>query len=235
MKYRRKGYGRMSRKKSYKKGGRKRNGPTGRVSSRHTLTNIVQTVVRRNAELKWFGYVDDTLISTIPSIDSICDVPQGTTDNTRVGDSLNLSDVLLKIAWFQNAAPTPVNTISFAQPLQVRLMVIQWYPSVTIPALTDILDNVVYSNIYAPVKHDKRQMFRVLYDKLSYIVNGTDRSMHQFIFSKKFNSGDKLSKVQYLNGSTQGTNKLFTVSITDAVLSNQLTCWINSRIRYIDS
>jgi len=205
-------FSRYNKKRSFKKPVRK----APRMVQRSVLKSIVETTVRRNLEVKYHRTDNSTTIPTgAPTIVALSDVVQGTTDITRIGDSITLQS--LEGRYYFSARSNAGNTINYVSPSYTRCMIVQWFPSTSTVVGTDILQT---SYVLDFPTHDTRQQFRVLYDKMFHVTAGTSDQARMGSFRVSFNKS-RSKKIQYVGGGTTGSNKIFALfwSNNDGVAS----------------
>lgn len=205
-----------------------------RLASRATLTNIVNTVVSRNAELKFWddNYTGGSAISVVfpGSITDIFTPAIGTSDSQRVGDRVKLNHLSLR--GFLYCPLQAGNSINFMAQYAVRVVLVQWYPS-SVPVVSDIIQAPGTTN--SPFKWDTRQMFRVLSDKHYCVVSAGSKSNVNIRASVKL-SKLKTNKVQFQASSTTGTNKIYLILDSNGgVPGNSPYADFYTRISYTDS
>lgn len=232
-------YKRKFQKRPYKKYNKSRYSKR-RVTSKATLVNTVKTVVERSAEKKYrvisYSYQAGTQIAfaNVPAIYCLTEPPQGLTDSERVGDRIRLAGV--SVRWRTILETFVVNpaTAQFVNSVQVRVMLVQWFPTVNTIASNDIFDASPYYNSH--MRWDNRQMFRVLMDKVysqSQLNDSTGVSFKKYIdFSKS-----KTREIQFQSGSSHGTNKVFLVFMSNYPIASGTPSVMEytARVTYTDS
>jgi len=226
-------------KRNYRRGGYRGNkyrrmgksgAPKPRVKARATLTNIIETVVRRNSELKYYDVNNGFTFPIAGSwaADLLSDIAQGQTDQTRVGDRLNLASLHLKYVIYD-----PSTTLALTGMNTVRVMVVQWFPMVSSqPPLTNILANS--ADVNSSLVHDNRQMFEMLYDKVHPIVATRDSAEQHHSYYCRFPR--KRSQLQFSAGSAFSTNGIYFYAIASqqgATVTTAMT--IVNRLTFYDS
>ena len=129
-----------------------------------SLKPLARKLEKEIGEKKYYALavsnpLEGALISNLGSVGSLSSVPQGDSDTTRDGDQLTISSLEIRYNMFLNivsAAATNPQEIN-----NMRLIIFQWYPDST-PIVSDIL---LTTHVLAPYQHDKRFMFKILYDK----------------------------------------------------------------------
>lgn len=141
----------------------------------------------------------------------LTNITQGSTDTSRDGDRLSLRSIELDfIVYYDLVVLNPP-----VQNESIRILVFQWFPSSPIiggtnpsPSTNEMLTSVALTSTRAhivPYSHDNRQLFRILYDKvITLSVSGT-----QIVHVKKMITKFAKRELQYLAGTTVGTNQVY--------------------------
>jgi len=114
---------------------------TGSVTNAHIgrtkLDKAIERVVSANLEIK---YRDTALaytnINASGNLASLCEIPQGITETTRVGDSITLRKVEIRVSGYQN------NTTSVQFPNLVRVIIFRYATNTALggaPVSTSVL------------------------------------------------------------------------------------------------
>lgn len=176
----------------------------------------VKNIMVRNTELKYYpSFFSTTASSTATLIASIFDVPQGVTDQNRIGDELTLVGLQFRI-----------QTIVADTNNQVRFIIFQWHPNTGTgnPVPTDILLAGPSGNpdIYSLYNHDKRQDYKVLHDSL-YTMNGNGTANYPITTSsiqfRQYNVSlsKARKKIHYIGGGLNATNRLWCIYLSDSI------------------
>jgi len=218
---------RYSRKSKRTRRGMSRSGV--RTKSRYTLTNIVDQVVRRTAELKYYtNTASHIYTSSGGSVTELFQPAQGMTDHTRIGDRVKT------VSWEMRYEVANFNTsITAANIDALRVIVFAWKPNngASPPLLNELL---LTSAILSPYNHDRRQMFRVLYDRTHTICPTTTKTIQYFRAYGRISK--ELQNVQFSSATTEGTSKLYvwTLSASPGAAS-ALNFYMYSNVKYYDS
>jgi len=163
------------------------------------VRKIVKSEIHKESEKKYLPALILSSFSTTATIASLCDVIQGNTDQQRDGDQLYMLSLEIRL---YTVAADIFNVL--------RLIVFQWFPN-TVPLSSQLLFDPA-NGITSPYNHDQRYQFRVLYDKTN--ITGADwhaaQLMHRYITKIPHR------KVQYVNASIVGTNKLYYYIVSDS-------------------
>lgn len=192
-------------KKKYKKVYKKKVG----------IKTTIRKMISRTQELKRFdGILAETSITTTPTISDLFFPTQGDTDTERIGDQLILTkncEFNLTVRW---------NTLNLLDGSSFfRIIIFQWHPN-TVPISSDLLINVGgVGTVRSLYNLDTRQQYDIIYDRIAS-VNTWDNDRPWIgprrIFSNKINK-----RVQFVNGTTAGTNKIYMYLVSD--LANAAT------------
>jgi len=209
---------------------------TSALSSRQAqeVSKIVQKNFSKRVELKYYTFgAQPTVNSTIPVITSLSDIAQGDTDITRNGDRLNISRLELRYILKVNSANLiPANA--------VRVIIFQWLPNdgTAAPTVSNILTPDGFSGTYTVLSghnHDGRDMYRIVYDHTHMVVGtSTIYASNAGIYVDKVVSLAAAIKHFQFNGSTtNATNKLFVLFLTDAAANLPFIYW-NTKLYFRD-
>lgn len=190
----------------------------------------VKQQLSKNLETKYqIRYIGET-VSNSGNIHCITSqVAQGTTDTTRIGDMITLNSLTMR-AYF--AAGDAINLL--------RLIIFQWYPlsdtATSPPVATDLLDDFSLSIPYiiAPFKTDYLgTRFTVLYDQTFPSVVGAS---NEYVV-KDINVPLKYAhkKIQYSAATTEATNHLWYMCVSDSAAVTHPSSNIMYRVTYKDA
>ena len=170
------------------------------------IQSLINKNINKRAEKKHFlTYNTGYTVDYAGTIQSLSDIGQGDTDTTRDGDSFYLRSLRVKgsvlIADSTNA---------------VRLIVFQWHAdsSDDTATVSDILSSSAIGTTVAPFSsyyHDKRRLYSILYDR----TFNTTTEMSQLLFDTGY-LRPKVRKVNYVNATSVGVNKVFILAISDS-------------------
>lgn len=152
---------------------------------------------------------------------SLSDVPAGTTDLTRVGDSLSIRSIRV-MGKILSADTT--NTY--------RIIVFQWLDDQT-PTPANVLSSVyvgTVNGVNSPYYHDQRKKFRVLWDK-RFNVDNVSHAQQLFDTKHLFPSTKKIS---FNAGGTTGNAKIYMLLISDSGAAPHPTLDFVSQLSYND-
>lgn len=206
-----------------------RRGIMRRRFSRRGSTKQISTLIRAAAEKKFFDYSfaitastsAGNMVSTGATILSISDIPQGTTDNQRIGDKATIHYIEFNI-WFRAFYAQPDNSSTANA---TRFIMFQWKDD-TDPTPGDILQNVgtPSSALVSCFNHDRKVKRRILLDitlnQWILLNSGTyyspavggDPSTY-----KKYTINLRTSpiKINYQGSTTTGVNKVYLMGVLD--------------------
>lgn len=216
-----------------RRGGFKRKrGGKGRLGPRQVRQ--VKRIVNSSQETKFYDISSSgASVSSTGTITSLTSIAQGTTDITRVGDSISL----MRMMW------SGVLTVGDQFNI-VRVILFQWKPNDNVaPALADLLLNGPSGSpdVYSFYNHDLRGQFHIMSDRTySLIGNGTSSSIPfqpktQILIAHNKGLSVGLKKVQYQGGTTVGTHKIYVLTLSDSSAVAHPIITYNARIYYKDS
>jgi hypothetical protein len=187
--------------------------------TKNEVRSLIKGAFESHTEKKWWPLLNGGVtVDYTGNIYGLTDVPQGDLDTTRDGDSINLESIKLGIELICGDATNIVRFIMF-----------RWKPNTT-PAAADIWQAVA-SNVaplYQPL-HDNMQEYDILVDKLytlhSYQPVVTDMIIYDF----------KNPKVQYVSGTTTGSNKIYMYFVSDSGAATHPSLYFVSKLLFRDS
>lgn len=194
------------------------------------LQTALQVKSLVNAEHK---YHDTNVGLTTPTSSSIIQVlnslAQGTTDSTRIGDSIKMTSLNVNFDAYHN-----FNSSSPTQNL--RIIIFIWKKPSTAPTLDDILapSSAASDRYLAPKNYDKRFWSKILYDK-TFKLNEGGSSSAGYKIHLDFSKYKKYAHVQYAAASSSiDNNGLYMLTISgDATLAPALNYF--ARLKYLDN
>jgi len=141
---------------------RQRRIPYGKGLTRKQALQV-QRLMQKNIELKYIAFNSGvtTAVSQTMNISSVpWQVPQGTTDSTRIGDELTWISIKLR---FEILNSSGALSDAFNN---VRLVIFQWKPNST-PVATDVFipGPSGVPDIWSTYGHDRRNEFCIVYDE----------------------------------------------------------------------
>lgn len=199
-------------------------------------TTQVKKLVSKKMEKKYhdqniYNPISPTFVGNITQLTMPA---QGTTDTTRVGDTINISSIRFMFSIFR---PQVGTGSAYAVPNIGRVIIFQWKgPNATVPVPSDILQTVGTSvGVHSAYTVDQKINFTVAYDKsFSFSQNGNaERIVRKVISGKKLKK-----KIQFNAGSALVfSDAIYVLFITDNGASdiNQVTSFMRSRILYTDA
>lgn len=195
----------------------------------------VKRLIGEEVELKYHSKV--LYSGVVPSNgagtnSSICDVAQGQTDTTRVGDALTLKS--LEFRYTVRCAGVTPDFFNF-----VRVIVFQWNQN-TVPTAPDIMDQVITTDYESFYNHDNRSIYKIMYDRTHFlsgagpagVVNPqTSNFAHGVV---KFMYRFPRKRVNFIAATTTPIHGLYMIALSDSTASPQPTLVMNSKITYSD-
>lgn len=179
----------------------------------------VRGIIRSAAEKKFFDvqYIS-TGPQTTPYVASITDVPQGTTDLTRIGDKLHIHSIEIRMQMKVGMIAAP--NVAGTNQLMGRVILFQWKDDDT-PTVGNILE---VADPMSPFDHDRKVKRKVLMDR-TFTLSGqvgtanTNYCYRDIIVSKKYLNLRRLPgegvNVSFQGASTTGVNKIYILFIAD--------------------
>jgi len=204
-----------------------------------TKAQVKQMIISMlsSSERKFFDFVsnsqqniDDTGLTPV----SISSIPQGSSDTTRVGDSLTPTKLEYHLTMKYNNVSTITNLATSLN--VVRLIIFRWKPffSDVAPTVLKVMHyNVTSYAAMGPLVHDGRDQFEVLVDR-RFVTDGLTNAY------KIVNGEVKLNgNIQYKAGSTTNQSLgLYFLLISDAATGGGVYPSVQSmstRIEFTDS
>lgn len=191
----------------------------------------VKRLITSRQEKKFFiSNTSSWPVSTTPSVFQLSVIPQGDTDTSRDGDRLMITKVYVRGYWtFSNDL---YNTI--------RLIFFQWKPNTT-PAATDILLAGPSASVdtVSQYNHDNRQLYKIMWDKF-YHIEGNGTTSSQPLTSTGIRPFHAIlhmpnKQLQYVAGSTTGTNQFYYLAVTDSSVTSDPTLTMSVKFMFTDS
>lgn len=180
-----------------------------------------------NIETKFLDTVQtSTAIGTTSAIFSISSIAQGTTSQTRVGDSLKIQHIELKGR--VNVNPLAANSI-------VRLLVFRDLDGYgTVPTGADVLElDAAVSAPLSPYKYRNLQRFSVLYDELIEVQGTVQGTAGVPVAYSSAHSGHILYLGTASAAASNGKGSLYVLCVSDEA-TNTATLAFYSRITFTD-
>ncbi len=196
---------------------------------RADVFRIAKSAARSTSEKKFHDVVTTGTIQDIPVGVALTDVPQGSTDLTRVGDSLTVKSLQIRISTLR-ADSTNIG----------RLVIIQWLPTIEgIPPVAELFQ-LATGGVTAPLtqfNHDHRRDYRVLWDSKPYNLDGVQQEQRlHTVYLPLYKMKKVVKKIQYVAGSTtRGAGKLFIFGISDSTAVTHPPFNFRSRVNFTDS
>jgi len=175
-----------------------------RTRKRNTLNSRIHKVLQNASELKFFEVQVPITPIAIAGCVSLSNVPQGVTDQTRVGDSLQPTSI--KIRFILDFAPYVPGDASL-----VRFVLFQWRAddNLTVPTVNNVfltgaaLDNVAYNLV-----HDQRNQIKVLFDR-TYTLSSEGSNATKII---SINYRKHMLPIKFNGGGITGSRKIYLVT-----------------------
>jgi hypothetical protein len=175
------------------------------------MTQIANAAIKRSVERKYFDSNQAAALTTAGVMIDLSDIPQGSSDFTRVGDEVQWVD--LQVSGILNTAAdgetTPI-------PVYTRVIVFQYMPSTaaSFPIIAELLQLSSGLAVFAPQQWDQRTNYHILSDRTWPISNVGDNAANFFRFVIR-QSGRGRRKVRFNSGSINGEQHLFALLVSD--------------------
>lgn len=187
------------------------------------LVKTIHKVINKQLEKKYFVYpTGNVVIVNTGNVYSICEPAQGTTDITRVGDTISPYRINVKLRMTTNG--TAVNNV-------LRIIVGQFRMQTaagTGPGMSQILlDTATYGTL-SPLTNDLIRELKILKDFTITLTN-INNPYREIRFSIR----KGIRPVQFQAASQIGIYKLFVAMISDQPTNGPTISWV-SETRYRD-
>lgn len=173
--------------------------------SKKQISKLVKQIVSKEAETKFFySTYGPTGIDYSGTIVDISAIPQGSTDNSRNGDTLRYKNLYIS-----------GNIVAGDATNLLRMIIFRWKPNVG-TSVGSVLTASTLGTALAPHSryyHDFLPQMRIIYDKL-ITVNAVSKP--QVAFKCVLTKGIKDVKAQFSAGSTNATNRLYVLLLSDS-------------------
>lgn len=180
-----------------------------RKNSKLATKAYVKRIIARQIEDKYLdtNETPTNLIEGVGFIERITSISQGTTDVTRIGDSVMLKNITI---WFQVTGPDTSN--------MVRVIVFQWHSNTNFvaPTIGDVLQYFAIGDnreIMSPYVFDYKDQFRVLYDKFI----GLDAVSNYQYATRIIIPAKKLTRrMQFVGAGLNASNHVYILAVSDS-------------------
>jgi len=227
------------------KGNAKESKSLGKNQKKEVI-NIIKGQMKEIVEYKTFrtSTASTSFEAGVPIIDCITEVPQGTLDSDRVGDTITLKRcrirLLVRMPLLSSAADQPPYSLA-------RVMVVQYKDADMTPALSALLANSSANSGGGPGTYSARNIdylnnYNILYDRTVTLEVGvtnasnyapTGKTCHFMNIDVPMKYAKK--KIQFQAASTNHTNGLwiFVTSDNDLGVVSPV-CYYGSEVQYTD-
>lgn len=181
----------------------------------------VKNVLSRTIETKIFDYQSYNNISSVPFLQDLSQVAQGTLVTNRIGDTVKPTHLDIRYVY----------TVADVTNL-MRLIIFKWHPddASDAPQANEILEDTTTSYAcISPYKWQDRERFTVLYD-------------HKFTFAtpsviqREFSKTIKLRGNLSFNGTgLTGSSHIYFLLVSDSAAALHPQCLFYSRLYYKDA
>lgn len=195
--------------KSY---GRKKGGRKGKHGKRLATEQYVKKQIHKDDETKYFDATTSAgiglydTVSTAGTLYELSIPTQGAGDSNRIGDKLELRGLRLRLA-FQ-----PGDSVNL-----LRMIIFQYRGNSTLhtPAINEVIQSIYVGvdSPLAPFTHDYKNQFGILYDK-TYALSSAATPL--IVINKKIKLKYAKKQVAFTAASTNGSNKLYMILVSDS-------------------
>lgn len=210
-------------------------------AQKQEVSILAKRQIVKTSELKYLSFGNSYAGSTTWQFFSITDVPQGTTDSARIGDSLTPVSLKVKYQW-DTSASKAIPTEYF------RVICFQWFPNSVNLAPTGALmfQNDPYatvinfrSNFTIDYLAKSAAQFRVLYDRTHCMVGyGTSTTWNPSMsgmVTTNISLASARKTIQFTAASTtDGAGKIF-MGFIGFTATNPVITVFNTEFHYRDS
>lgn len=195
---------------------------------------VVKQQLKKAEEIKYHVTNNNLFINQVAAgvLHDLSITSQGASDIQRIGDKIRLKSLNINY-----------DIRAVASETYVRVMVIQWREDSTTstPTLSSVLQTPAYSGgqiepILSTLQHDGVKMgkFTVLYDRVHNLkFNAQFGQPEKQIVNKKISLKYAAKHLQYLNGTSAGTNKLYMLMTSSDPLNNA-DMRLHTKLTYTD-
>jgi hypothetical protein len=184
----------------------------------------VLDVLHREAELKFFSTtLGPAATDFTGNVYDISNVGQGVTDSLRVGDSLDWEDILLRYS-----------VVSADTTQLFRMILFSWAQNSANPPATPASVLSTIGSVFGPLSptvFDQSATVTILWDKLLCLNSVSVPNQCGTVYLKV---PDYLKRVQFLNGTTNGNNRIYFCCISDSGAVAHPTIQFYARLTYHD-
>jgi len=202
-----------------------------KVSNSKSLSNAVRKAIKYSGESKYFyTNIGTSNVDWNGLIQNLTLVPQGTTDVTRIGDSLTPMSLEVRGHLVLNQAGR--------QYCMGRMLIFRWLQDTddTSPTVTDVLDFVGSDQVVlSAIAHDKREDYNILYDSGPFLLTTIGASGYSDqIFNMKKTIKLAGKEIKFVGGGTNARNHIYAIFVSDVPAVNQPYCRFAFKLNYKD-
>ena len=204
---------------------RKRSGMVQAARKAARITPGVKSYVRRAigraAEVKFTTAKATTSVDVTPTLVALGNCAQGNTGGTHIGDVTTI--VNMELRYYLTVAD--LNNL-------LRVIVFKWKPNMGYIAPTggDILKDAASYPLISAYEEDGNDQYSIIYDRLHRMVSGTSTAQGQ----GSFMISGKAWKQEYLTGSSNCSNNLYLLVVSDSGVAVHPTITWYSRVGFTD-
>jgi len=192
---------------------------------RKYVRTAISAETKRRVETKYHALALGAT-NSVPTVTlyPLTEVPNGTLDQNRIGDSIYMKSIRLNF---------DIKKVATDDAVAVRMILFQWndnnssYP----PTGTQLFQNSGSGDQYiSTIRHDALKMgvLRILSDKTITLDNDDPRRIYQHLLYKGFNR-----KLQYDTGGPSGSGHIYVAFVSD-ILGTAATVRFYSTLNFTD-
>lgn len=196
----------------------------GRSVTARTVRKIVEKRIRRDTEVKYADFNDSgTGVDFSGTFIRVTNIAQGDSDTTRDGDKL--TPVYLNVKWKVGVGDS-TNIM--------RVIIFQWKQNILSISPTQAYLLAQTGSALSPISPynwDTRSNFRVLKD-FKVTVDSVNKPQ---VVGRTFLKLNKLEKVAFDAGGTNGNNQIYIYVVSDSGAASHPTWAMTARLAFTDS
>jgi len=186
--------------------------------SKMQVRSMIRNSIAAKQEHKFIQTTGTGLsVTTAGSLFDLCIIAQGDSDQDRNGDRVMPQDVFLRVVC------TPADTND-----SFRVVLFKWVPNTTPTANQVILTVGAAVATLSGTTTDNAQLAVILYDKLLFLSQASNSNDGVDLFLRL-----PKTAIQFVAGSTVGTNHIYLLLISDA--TTHVSATYSAKLRYTDS
>lgn len=197
---------------------------------KRSVARIARRTLMRTAEKKYFpASFDSTVGNTSGLFFRLTEIPRGTSDNARIGDSIQLTSMYFRGTVTINTAVGAPDDYN-----RVRVLIFQWFDNTT-PTADDIIlnfsTNSTNVNLSAPYAHHTRTQFYIMYDALMDVALG---GLEVKKFGKMMTNIKRKKVLFEKNSTTKSNGAIYVFAYSDSAVAPSPIMSFFSKVNYRD-